>query len=135
MTNTEKRLEEFDEKKKFLLLQVFKSFQKHLGKYAKSCPDCGGTMYTICEKTMREMYAQGMDKTANYFATSIQALAEERERMRELIEKKLQEVTPLYTLGDLIIGSENMQADTILGQQKVLKDLLSSLDKPLTDKE
>jgi len=85
-----------------------------------------------------ERSALGDEKMFLAFASVYPKMAEHLEqemleRVRELIEKKLQEVTPLYTLGDLIIGSENMQADTILGQQKVLKDLLSSLDKPLTN--
>ena len=65
----------------------------------------------------------------DYFKISIQqATAEEREMMMGEIEKKLQEVKPLYKFGDIIIDSQRMQDGTILGQQKALSDILSSLD-------
>ena len=68
-------------------------------------------------------------KLKDLFSTSIQqAIAEERASVRGEIEKRLREVKPLYKFGDLIIDSEKMQAGTILGQQKALSDLLSSLD-------
>ena len=102
MTNTEKRLEKHTKEVIIEQIDICLSGQDpryELGRYV--------------EKLREEIIHQ--------------AIAEERERVRGEIEKKLQEVKPLYKFGDIIIDSQRMQDGTILGQQKALSDILSSL--------
>lgn len=67
-------LKPWEERRDWFIVNMARIFQKYFGKNAEPCPDCGGSMWTVCEKNLREMYAQAMDKTHEYDVGVLTAL-------------------------------------------------------------
>lgn len=102
----------WEEMRNDFIVRVFEKFQKRLGKKAQPCPDCGGSMYTMCEKVLREMYAQGMDKTAKHFKLKYEEALQKRE---EELRQRIQTYKSYYNpIGDDLNRGKHMAMDDVL---------------------
>lgn len=130
VTEVDEIVREYEDLKPEFLLQVFRIFTKHLGHEAKACPDCGGSMWTMCEKAMREMYAQGMDKTSDFYRTKLPSYRQSIEK--EIVERGVaiaetarEEVK--YGMDTAYGDTEHPHPSVIYGKNEAVEQIQSAL--------
>lgn len=75
-------------KKAFFVKAVMQSFHKHFRENVISCPDCAGCAYTVCEKFLRDMYAQAIEGGYEYGHT--QNVQKEKEDLLSSLHKEIE---------------------------------------------
>jgi len=120
MTNTEKRLKEFREK--FLKQKICKTCLREACDYSTTgCPWYQETL--TLNKDTKDWEDTGEQMLAFLSASIHQALAEDRERVRGIVNEKVKEYHK-DCLTDMFIN----------GKFWAYKEMQGYLDKPLTDK-